>query len=134
MKSSPGELPKPEKPRLLAWYHWARAIAQAEKGNLNEAKAESSLMSAALLKHKKANKGKIRPEMKVAEAELKGHLNMADKHVDKGLRQLAKAAERERRLVYTEPPPIRDPLPRRSAIGRCGTGKQKSRKERLRMP
>ena len=39
-----GQLPKPEKPRLLAWYHWARAIAQAEKGNLNEAKAESSLM------------------------------------------------------------------------------------------
>ena len=27
-----GELPKPEKPRLLAWYHWARGIAQANKG------------------------------------------------------------------------------------------------------
>ena len=58
-----GQLPKPEKPRLLAWYHWARAIAQADKGNLTEAKAESALMKTALQAHKKANKGKIRPEM-----------------------------------------------------------------------
>ena len=110
-----GQLPKPEKPRLLAWYHWARAIAQADKGNLKEAKAESALMKTALQAHKKANKGKIRPEMKVAEAELKGHLSIAEKRVDKGLKQLAKAAERERRLVYTEPPPY--PRPAAEALG-----------------
>ena len=28
---------KPEKPRLLAWYHWARAIAHADKGNVSAA-------------------------------------------------------------------------------------------------
>jgi tetratricopeptide (TPR) repeat protein len=110
-----GQLPKPEKPRLLAWYHWARAIAQAEKGNLTEVKAEATLMDAALEGHKKANKGKIRPEMMVANDELKGHINIAEKRVDKGLRQLAKAAERERRLTYTEPPPY--PRPVAEALG-----------------
>ena len=35
---------KPEKPRLLAWYHWARAIAHAEKGNVSAAKAEAAEM------------------------------------------------------------------------------------------
>jgi tetratricopeptide (TPR) repeat protein len=110
-----GQLPKPEKPRLLAWYHWARAIAQADRGNLTEAKAESALMKTALQAHKKANKGKIRPEMQVAEAELKGHISIGEKRVDKGLKQLAKAAERERRLAYTEPPPY--PRPAAEALG-----------------
>jgi hypothetical protein len=110
-----GQLPKPQKPRLLAWYHWARAIAQAEKGNLTEVKTEAALMDAALEAHKKANKGTIRPEMKVAKDELKGHISIADKHVDKGLRQLAKAAERERKLMYTEPPPY--PRPVAEALG-----------------
>jgi hypothetical protein len=110
-----GQLPKPEKPRLLAWYHWARAIAQADKGNLTEAKSEAALMNTALQAHKKANKGKIRAEMKVAQAELKGHLSIAEKRVDKGLKQLAKAAEQERRLTYTEPPPY--PRPAAEALG-----------------
>jgi tetratricopeptide (TPR) repeat protein len=110
-----GQLPKPQKPRLLAWYHWARAIAQAEKGNLTEVRTEAALMDAALEAHKKANKGTIRPEMKVAKDELKGHISIAEKRVDKGLRQLAKAAERERRLTYTEPPPY--PRPVAEALG-----------------
>ena len=53
--------------------------------------------------------------MKVAEAELKGHISLAEKRVDKGLKQLASAAERERRLVYTEPPPY--PRPAAEALG-----------------
>jgi tetratricopeptide (TPR) repeat protein len=110
-----GQLPKPEKPRLLAWYYWSRAIAQADKGNLAEADAETVLMKAALQAHKKANKGKIRPEMKVAADELKGHLSLAAKRVDKGLEQLAQAAGRERRLAYTEPPPY--PRPVSEALG-----------------
>ena len=130
-----GQLPKPEKPRLLAWYHWARAIAQAEKGNLTEAKAESHPDECGPQGHKKANKGKIRPEMMVAEAELKGHLNMAEKHVDKGLRQLAKAAERERRLDVHGTASVSETCCGGARLtGRCGTGKRRLRKERSKMP
>jgi tetratricopeptide (TPR) repeat protein len=110
-----GQLEKPAKPRLLAWYHWARAIAEAEKGNVSGAKAEAAQMKVALQAHRKANKGKIREEMVVADAELKGHISLAEKRIDKGLKQIASAAERERRLVYTEPPPY--PRPAAEALG-----------------
>ena len=51
---------KPAKPRLIAWYHWARAIAHAEKGNVSAAKAEEAEMKKAIQAHKQANKGKVR--------------------------------------------------------------------------
>jgi tetratricopeptide (TPR) repeat protein len=110
-----GELPKPEKPRLLAWYHWARALAQANKGNVTAADTEAALMKSAVDAHKTSNKGKISPEMKVAMKELEGHLSVASKRVDKGLKQLAKASQAERRLNYTEPPPY--PRPVSEALG-----------------
>jgi tetratricopeptide (TPR) repeat protein len=110
-----GKLPKPEKPRLQAWYHWARAIAHAEQVDAVAAKIEAAEMKTALQAHRKANKGKIRDEMKVAWDEVQGHISLAEKRVDKGLKQLASASARERRLVYTEPPPY--PRPAAEALG-----------------
>ena len=109
------QLPKPEKPRLLAWYHWARGVALADKGDAAAAKIEQTEMQSAIAAHRKANKGKIRPEMQVAARELKGHIAIAEKRVDKGLKELASAADRERRLTYTEPPPY--PRPAAEALG-----------------
>ena len=106
---------KPAKPRLIAWYHWARAIAHAEKGNVSAAKAEEAQMKKAIQAHKQANKGKVREEIAVASAEVKGHISLAENRVDKGLKQIASAVERERRLVYTEPPPY--PRPAAEALG-----------------
>lgn len=106
---------KPAKPRLIAWYHWARAIAHAEKGNVSAAKAEEAEMKKAIQAHKQANKGKVREEIAVASAEVKGHISLAENRVDKGLKQIASAVERERRLVYTEPPPY--PRPAAEALG-----------------
>jgi tetratricopeptide (TPR) repeat protein len=110
-----GELPKPEKPRLLAWYHWSRALAHANKENLAAAETEAALMKSAIDSHKAANKGKISPEMKVAMLELQGQLSVASKRVNKGLKQLAKASREERRLNYMEPPPY--PRPVSEALG-----------------
>ena len=61
---STGNFEKPAKPRLLAWYHWARAIAQAEKGNVRKPRRKSALMKTAIQAHKQANKGKVRAEMR----------------------------------------------------------------------
>lgn len=110
-----GELPKPEKPRLLAWYHWARGIAQANKGNVDAAKAEAGSMKLALASHRTANKGKVRREMEVASTELDGHISIAANRIDKGLKKIAKASSAERKLIYTEPPPY--PRPASEALG-----------------
>ena len=110
-----GQLPRPNKPRLLAWYHWARGIAQANKENAVAAATEAALMKSALQAHRSANKGDIREEMQVAVKELEGHISLAQKRVDKGLKQIAKAAVAERKLTYTEPPPY--PRPASEALG-----------------
>lgn len=110
-----GQLPKPEKPRLQAWYHWARAIAYADRGEKEQAITEAGLMKQAVKAHKKANQGKVRPEVQVAEEELKGHLSIAGERVNKGLKQLASASSREQRLVYNEPPYY--PRPAAEALG-----------------
>jgi tetratricopeptide (TPR) repeat protein len=110
-----GQLPKPEKPRLQAWYHWSRALAYANKGQVEPAKQEAGLMKQAVQAHKQANKGKVRREVEVAVEELKGHISMAEKRIDKGLKQLASAAAREQRLVYNEPPYY--PRPAAEALG-----------------
>ncbi len=72
-------------------------------------------MKKAIQAHKQANKGKVREEIAVASAEVKGHISLAENRVDKGLKQIASAVERERRLVYTEPPPY--PRPAAEALG-----------------
>jgi tetratricopeptide (TPR) repeat protein len=110
-----GQLPEPEKPRLQAWYHWARAVAYADKGQVDPAKQEAGLMKQSVQAHKKANKGKVRPEVKVAADELKGHMAIAEKRIDKGLKQIASASVREQRLVYNEPPYY--PRPAAEALG-----------------
>ena len=109
------QLPKPAKPRLEAWYHWARAVAYADKGQVEPAKQEAALMKQAVQAHKKANKGKVRPEVKVASEELKGHISIAEKRIDKGLKQIASASVREQHLVYNEPPYY--PRPAAEALG-----------------
>jgi tetratricopeptide (TPR) repeat protein len=110
-----GQLPKPEKPRLLAWYHYARGIAQANKGNAAGARTEASMMQSAVEAHRKTNKGRILPAMKVASSELEGHILLAENRVNKGLKKIAKASAAERKLTYTEPPPY--PRPASEALG-----------------
>lgn len=110
-----GELPKPEKPRLVAWYHWARGVAQASKENASAAQTEAALMKTAIHAHRRANDGKVLPAVQVAAKELEGHISLAQKRIDKGLKQIAKASLAERRLTYTEPPPY--PRPASEALG-----------------
>lgn len=110
-----GALPKPEKPRLQAWYHWARTIAFANKGDASSAKSEQSQFKQGMQAHRQANKGKIRPEIEAAAAELEGHITMAEGRIDKGLKQLASASMRQRKIPYAEPPPY--PRPVAEALG-----------------
>jgi tetratricopeptide (TPR) repeat protein len=110
-----GELPKPEKPRLLAWYHWSRGLAQANKGNVPAAETEAALMKSAVQAHKVANKGEIAEEVAVAVKELQAHISLASNRTGKGLKQLAKASAAERKLTYREPPYY--PRPAAEALG-----------------
>ncbi|HYP05484.1 MAG TPA: hypothetical protein VER03_04545 [Bryobacteraceae bacterium] len=110
-----GELPKPDKPRLLAWYHWARGVALANKENASAAMTEAALMKSAIEAHRRANDGKVLPPVQVAAKELEGHINIARKKVDKGLKQIAKASAAERKLVYNEPPSY--PRPASEGLG-----------------
>lgn len=110
-----GELPEPAKPRMKAWYHWARGLAYADKGDAPSAKGEAGLMKAAIGAHRKANGGKVRDEVKVGFEELEGHILLAEKRVGNGLEKLAKASMKEQRLTYNEPPLY--PRPAAEALG-----------------
>jgi tetratricopeptide (TPR) repeat protein len=105
------------RPRQEAWRHWARAIAQANKGNLGAAAEESRLFEASLSEFQRRTSRPEPAELQVARQELAGHREVAQGHVNKGLKQLEAASRAERRLTYTEPPYY--PRPVAEALGQA---------------
>lgn len=97
-------LPPFPRPRQEAWRHWARAIAQASKGNLQGATEEARLFESSAAAFQTKTKRPEPAELRVARQELAGHLEAAAGHVRKALKQMATASRAERRLTYTEPP------------------------------
>lgn len=108
-------LPPFQRPRQAAWRHWARAIAQANKGNLTAAAEESRQFEASMAEFRNKTHRPEPAELQVARQELSGHLNVAQGRVNKGLKELEAASRAERRLTYTEPPYY--PRPVAEALG-----------------
>jgi tetratricopeptide (TPR) repeat protein len=108
-------LPAYGKPRQDAWWHWARGLAHAAKGNAAAAHEESQAFAKAMAEFT-ANTHHAEPaELQVAREELKGHLEAADGHLDQALKTLEAASTAERKLVYSEPPQY--PRPVAEALG-----------------
>jgi hypothetical protein len=108
-----GELPKPEKPRLLAWYPLVSGAGACEQGELSlAAETEAGLMKSAMIAQA-ANKGKISPEMKVAMLELQGQLSVAVEAGEQRAEQLEKAsrgAEAQLHGASAVPRPVSEAL------------------------
>jgi tetratricopeptide (TPR) repeat protein len=97
-------LPAFGRARQDAWRHWARALAQANKGNVEAAREESRQFESTMLEFRNKTHRTDPDELKVARQELAGHLAVATGNRGQGLRLLEIASKSERRLTYTEPP------------------------------
>jgi tetratricopeptide (TPR) repeat protein len=97
-------LPAFGRARQDAWRHWARALAQANKGNVEAAREESRQFESTMLEFRNKTHRTDPDELKVARQELAGHLAVASGNRGQGLRLLEIASKSERRLTYTEPP------------------------------
>jgi tetratricopeptide (TPR) repeat protein len=97
-------LPSYAKPREQAWRHWATALAYANKGDIDQAKAEAKLMEESLTEYKDKVKMPVPEVLDVARAELDGHLRLAEGKLDAGLKKLDQAAGLELHMMYSEPP------------------------------
>ena len=97
-------LPEYGKPREQAWLHWARGLAFAAKGNTAEAKLEAKKMDEAFKEFSAKVKRQPTEELQVARLELDGHIAASAKRYKRALNVLQTASDRERRLVYSEPP------------------------------
>ena len=108
-------LPVYDRPREIAWRHWAMGLAYASKGNAASAGEEARQMDAALRQYEGLVKKKAPEELMVARAELTGHLEVAEGKVARGLKTLENTAKIERKLRYSEP--VRYPRPVSEALG-----------------
>ena len=97
-------LPAFGRARQDAWRHWARALSQANKGNVEAAREESRQFESTMLEFRNKTHRTDPDELKVARQELAGHLAVASGNCGQGLRLLEIASKSERRLTYTEPP------------------------------
>jgi len=97
-------LPAFGRARQDAWRHWARALSQANKGNVEAAREESRQFESTMLEFRNKTHRTDPDELKVARQELAGHLAVASGNRGHGLRLLEIASKSERRLTYTEPP------------------------------
>src|SRR5450432_1257398 len=106
-------LPVLAHPRQEAWRHWARALAFANTGNAAKAREELAQFDGALTDYRARTKRDNPTELEVARQELQAHLELADGHTGRALKQFEQASKAERRLVYTEPPyyprPVAEP-------------------------
>ena len=118
-----GMLPPFGRPRQEAWRHWARALAQANKGNAAAAREEAKAFEGAMAEFVKRTNRAEPAELQVARQELSGHLEAAEGHVDKALKTLEAASKAERKLTYTEPPYY--PRPVAEALGHLALRSQK---------
>jgi tetratricopeptide (TPR) repeat protein len=107
-------LPVLARPRQEAWRHWARAVALAAKGQAAAAHEETAKFDQSLADYRAKTKRATNPqELEVARLELTAHLDMADGHTSKALKDFETASKAERKLTYTEPPyyprPVAEP-------------------------
>ncbi len=96
-------LPVYDRPRELAWRHWAMGVAHASKGNAAGANEEARQMDAAFRQYEEVVKRKAPAELLVAREELSGHIQAAEGKVSKGLKTLENASKQQRKLRYSEP-------------------------------
>lgn len=108
------QLPQLAKPRALAWYHWARAVAQFESGHAAAAAQETAAFENAVREHRKIA-GKVHPSLDVARAELEAHAALGRGDWKRARTLFEKASEAERGLRYNEPPSY--PRPVAEALG-----------------
>jgi len=98
------QLPEYDKPREQAWRHWARGVAFAAQGKTAEAKAEGKLMDESFRDYVAKVKRQPTEELQVARLELDGHIAASAHRYKRALNLLQTASDRERKLVYSEPP------------------------------
>ncbi len=107
-------LPNYDKPREQIWRHWARGLAYVAKGDSANAKAEAKLMDAAMKDFNLKVKRMPSEELQTARIELEGQIAAAAGRNKRALHTLEKAMNKERALVYSEPPyyprPVAVPL------------------------
>ena len=108
-------LPVYDRPREIAWRHWAMGLAYASKGNAAAANEEAHLMDAAFRQYEEVVKKKAPEELVIARAELTGHIEVAEGKVGRGLKTLESVSKTERKLRYSEP--VRYPRPVAEALG-----------------
>lgn len=108
-------LPAFGKPRQDAWRHWARAVAQANRGNVAAAREESAGFEASMAEFQKRTGRPEPPELQVARQEMAGHIEAAEGHAGRAMKTLDAASKAERKLTYTEPPYY--PRPVAEALG-----------------
>ncbi len=97
-------LPEYKKPREQAWLHWARGLAYAAQGKTAEAKVEAKKMDESFREFVAKVKRQPTEELQVARIELDGHIAASAHRYKRALNVLQTASDRERRLVYSEPP------------------------------
>lgn len=107
--------PQYDRPRENAWYHFARGLAQASKGNASGAAAELTAMQKSLEELKAATKS-IPDQLDVARTELEGYVEVKSGKNNRGLELMRKAAQMEGALIYTEPPSY--PRPVQESLGK----------------
>ncbi len=97
-------LPEYGKPREQAWRHWARGLAFSAQGKTAQAKAEAKLMDESLREFVAKVKRQPTEELQVARLELDGHIAASGRRSKRALNVLQTARDRDRKLVYSEPP------------------------------
>jgi tetratricopeptide (TPR) repeat protein len=108
-------LPVYDRPRELAWRHWAMGVAQASKGNAAAAAEEARQMDAMLKDYEAQVKHAPPGELLAARKELDGHVLAAEGKYKQAMSELGTASLMQRKLRYSEPPYY--PRPVDEAIG-----------------
>jgi tetratricopeptide (TPR) repeat protein len=109
-------LPVYDKPREMAWRHWAVGVAQAARRNAAGAAEALDSMDEALDSYQEKVKQAVPAELRVARQELQAQILIARGKLDDGFARMEKTAARERALIYSEPPFY--PRPVNEALGR----------------
>ena len=108
-------LPQFGRARQDAWWHWARALAQANQGHVEAARKEAQAFEQSMTDFREKTHRPEPAELQVARQEMAGHIDVAANQVGRGLRALEAASKAERKLTYTEPPYY--PRPVAEALG-----------------
>ncbi len=108
-------LPEYNRPREMAWRHWARSLAYLAEKSVEHAQEEAKKLDSALEKYKNDVKLDPPPELLIARQELEGQFQIAAGKWKQGWNTLKKASDKERALRYSEPP--RYPRPVAEAAG-----------------